>query len=172
MRRLAAALLLVLALAHPAAAQKKWPPERLENLKVLPESIPVRALVDTVHEAASLGVLDRDEVVFIERYQERLADLGVDIRVGSRVPAYCSSIGYWLLAFLPRDAARRVLEMSRRVKINENTPVALDEIEEQLAVVRELGYAISDSTFVAGLRVLAAPILGADGNAVAAISVP
>src|SRR3954451_6778894 len=66
----------------------------------------LRALVGKVHEAASLGILDRDEVVFIERYQERLADLGVDIRVGSRVPAYCSSIGHCLLAFLPRDASR------------------------------------------------------------------
>src|SRR3954447_24298462 len=131
----------------------------------------LRALVGTVHEAASLGILDRDEVVYIERYQERLADLSVDIRVGSRVPAYCSLIGHCLLAFLPRDASRRVLELSRRVKINDSTPVALDEIETQLAAVREQGYAISDSTFVAGLRVLAAPILGADGWAVAAVSV-
>src|SRR6476619_1014856 len=52
----------------------------------------LRGLVNTVHEAASLGILDRDEVVYIERCQERLADLGVDVRVGSRVPAYCSSI--------------------------------------------------------------------------------
>jgi IclR family transcriptional regulator, pca regulon regulatory protein len=131
----------------------------------------LRALVGTVHEAASLGILDRDEVVFIERAQGGRDDLGVDIRIGSRVPAYCSAIGHALLAFLPRAEARRILELSRRVKINEQTPVAIDDIEKQLAVVRELGYALSDATYVAGLRVLSAPILDADNYAIAAISV-
>src|SRR5689334_20993879 len=131
----------------------------------------LRALVGTVHEAASLGILDRDEVVFIERAQGGRDDLGVDIRIGSRVPAYCSAIGHALLAFLPHAEARRTLELSRRVKINEQMPVAIDDIEKQLAVVRELGYALSDATYVAGLRVLSAPILGADNYAIAAISV-
>jgi IclR family pca regulon transcriptional regulator len=131
----------------------------------------LRALVSMVHEAASIGILDRDEVIYIERYQEGLADLGVDLRVGSRIPAYCTAIGHCILAFLPHAEARRILGLSRLVKINEHTPITLEEIEEQLAAVRQLGYAISDSTYVAGLRVLAAPILGADGCAVAAISV-
>ena len=56
MRRLAAALPLVLALARPAAAQQ-WPPERLKNLEVLPKDIPVRALVDTMARfTRALGV--------------------------------------------------------------------------------------------------------------------
>jgi DNA-binding IclR family transcriptional regulator len=45
----------------------------------------LRALVGTVREAASIGILDRDEVVYIERYQEGQARLGVDIRVGSAI---------------------------------------------------------------------------------------
>ena len=44
------------------------------------------------------GILDRDEVVYIERYQEGHARLGVDIRVGSRIPAYCTAIGHSILA--------------------------------------------------------------------------
>jgi IclR family transcriptional regulator, pca regulon regulatory protein len=131
----------------------------------------LRALVGTVREAASIGILDRDEVVYIERYQEGQTRLGVDIRVGSRIPAYCTAIGHCILAFLPRAETRRILGMSRRVKVNEHTPVTLEEIEQQLAEVRAAGYAISDSTYIAGLRVLAAPILGADGFAIAALSV-
>ena len=57
------------------------------------------------------------------------------------------------------------------MKINEHTPVTLAEIEAQLEEVRSLGYAISNSTYIAGLRVLSAPILGADGCAIAALSV-
>jgi IclR family pca regulon transcriptional regulator len=131
----------------------------------------LRALVGTVREAASIGILDRDEVVYIERYQEGQTRLGVDIRVGSRIPAYCTAIGHSILAFLPRPEARRILGMSRRIKVNEHTPVTLEEIETQLADVRAAGYAISDSTYIAGLRVLAAPILGTDGYAIAALSV-
>lgn len=131
----------------------------------------LRTLVGTVREAASVGILDRDEVVYIERYQEGQVRLGVDIRVGSRIPAYCTAIGHSILAFLPRAETRRILGLSRRVRVNEHTPVTLEEIEEQLAEVRAVGYAISDSTYIAGLRVLAAPIIGADGCAIAALSV-
>src|SRR6478672_3918710 len=131
----------------------------------------LRALVGTVREAASIGILDRDEVVYIERYQEGHARLGVDIRVGSRIPAYCTALGHSILAFLPRAEVRHILGLSRRVKINEHTPVTLAEIEAQLEEVRSLGYAIADSTYIAGLRVMSAPILGADGCAIAAISV-
>lgn len=131
----------------------------------------LRALVGTVHEAASIGILDRGEVVYIERFQEGQTRLGVDIRVGSRIPACCTAIGHSILAFLPRAETRRILGLSRRVKVNEDTPVTLEEIEEQLEQVRMAGYAISDSTSVAGLRVLAVPILGADGFAIAALSV-
>jgi IclR family pca regulon transcriptional regulator len=131
----------------------------------------LRALVGTVREAASIGILDRDEVVYIERFNEGQARLGVDIRVGSRLPAYCTAIGHSILAFLPRTETRRILAMSRRVKINDHTPVTLDEIEEQLREVRSAGYAISDSEYIAGLRVLSAPILGSDGCAIAALSV-
>jgi IclR family pca regulon transcriptional regulator len=131
----------------------------------------LRALVGTVREAASIGILDRDEVVFIERYQEGQARLGVDIRVGSRVPAYCTAIGHSILAFLPRAETRRIVGMSRRIKINEDTPVTLEEIEARLEKVRAAGYALADSEYIAGLRVLAAPILGADNYAIAALSV-
>lgn len=131
----------------------------------------LRALVGTVREAASVGVLDHDEVVYIERYQEGQTRLGVDIRVGSRIPAYCTAIGHSILAFLPRHEARRILSASRRVKVNDDLPVTLEEIEQQLAEVRAAGYAISDSTYIAGLRVLSAPILGVDGHAIAALSV-
>ena len=104
----------------------------------------LRALVGAVREAASIGILDRDEVVYIDRYQEGQARLGVDIRVGSRLPAYCTAIGHSILAFLPRAETRRILGLSRRVRVNEQTPVTLEEIEEKLGEVRATGYAISD----------------------------
>ena len=104
----------------------------------------LRTLVGEVREAASIGILDRDEVVYIERYQEGQARLGVDIRVGSRLPAYCTAIGHSILAFLPRAERRRILGLTRRVKVNDHTPVTLEEIEEKLEEARATGYAISE----------------------------
>ena len=65
----------------------------------------------------------------------------------------------------------RILGLTRRVKVNDHTPVTLEQIEEKLEEARAAGYAISDSEYIAGLRVLSAPILGADGFAIAALSV-
>ena len=104
----------------------------------------LRTLVGEVREAASVGILDRDEVVYIERYQEGQARLGVDIRVGSRLPAYCTAIGHSILAFLPRAETRRILGLTRRVKVNDHTPVTLEQIEEKLEEARAAGYAISE----------------------------
>ena len=91
--------------------------------------------------------------------------------MGSRLPAYCTAIGHSILAFLPRAETRRILGLTRRVKVNDHTPVTLEEIEGKLEEARAAGYAISDSEYIAGLRVLSAPILGADGFAIAALSV-
>lgn len=64
----------------------------------------LRSLVGEVNEAASVAVLDGAEVVYIERVQAGMVRLGVDVRVGSRIPAYCSAVGLAILAYLPRSS--------------------------------------------------------------------
>ncbi|MCK8787835.1 IclR family transcriptional regulator [Roseomonas sp. NAR14] len=132
----------------------------------------LRSLVGEVNEAASLGVLDGTYVVYVERVQAGLARMGVDIRVGSRIPACHSAIGHALLAFLPEADLGKVLEGSDLDRSDPgagvNSPQAL---RQRLAAIRRDGYALSDWASVNGLRVLAAPVLGRDGIAVAALSV-
>ena len=130
----------------------------------------LRSLVGEVNEAASLGVLDGVDVVYIERVQAGLVRLGVDVRVGTRIPAYYSAIGHAILAFLPRDEARRILEASNRVKLNATTPTTLAEIERRLEQVRRDGYATSESDIIAGLRILAVPVIDGDGCVIASVS--
>ena len=131
----------------------------------------LRTLVGALNEAASLGVLDGADVVYIERIQAGLTRLGVDVRIGSRVPAYSTAIGHALLGFMPRDAQLRVLEAREREKVTPRTPVELDAILARLAGVRERGYAFSDQESVSGLLVLSAPVLDLDGVPLAAVSV-
>lgn len=131
----------------------------------------LRALVGEVNEAASVGVLEGPEIVYIERIQAGLTRLGVDIRIGSRVPVYSTAIGHAILAFLPRETQVRVLESRPRPKLTEHTPTDLADLLVRFDAVRARGYAVSDQETVSGLRVLSAPVLDADGTPVAGLSV-
>lgn len=131
----------------------------------------LRSLVGSVNEAASLGVLEGGHVVYVERVQAGLTRLGVDVRIGSTVPAWYSAIGHALLAWLPAREQKRVLELLPRVKLTPATLTAIPDILRQLAKIRHAGWALSDQDVVPGLRVLAAPVLDRDGRPVAAVSV-
>ena len=131
----------------------------------------LRALVGSVNEAASIGVLVESEAVYIDRVQALQARLGVDVRVGSRVALYCSAIGHALIAHLPRQQRAVLLATAPRVKLTRFTPTSIKEIEARLALVRERGFAVSDQETVVGLRALAAPILDTEGHVYAALSV-
>lgn len=131
----------------------------------------LRSLVGQVSEAASIGVIEGSDIVYIERVQANLVRLGVSVRVGSRIPVYCTAIGHSILAHMPLERRLEILNLRERIKLTPRTPVTIPDIEERLALVRSRGYALSDQDTVNGLRVLAAPILDADGHPFAAVSV-
>ena len=131
----------------------------------------LRSLVGEVSEAASFCVLDGPDVVYVERVHAGLARLGVDIRIGSRIPAYYTAIGHSILAYLPETEVNRILTMRDRVKLTPKTTTSIAEIDRRLELVRQQGYAFSDQDTAPMLRVIAAPILDADDHPVAALSV-
>jgi IclR family pca regulon transcriptional regulator len=131
----------------------------------------LRSLVGELNEAASLGVLDGADVVYIDRVRAGLTRIGVDIRIGTTIPAYCSAIGQAILAYLPADELARLLAAVPRPGNMPSKPMTRDEIKRDLADVREHGFALRDSYFGSGLRILAAPVLDIDNYPVAAVSV-
>lgn len=131
----------------------------------------LRSLVGEISEAASLGVIEGGDVLYIERVRAGLARLGVDIRIGTTIPAATSAIGHAMLAFMPEDEVAQVLAAPSRPG---GMPVRhMEEAKFQagLREAREAGYVVRDSPFTVGLRVLAVPVLDLDGYAVAAVSV-
>jgi IclR family pca regulon transcriptional regulator len=140
------------------------------DLRVIARPI-LSTLVGEVIEAASLAALDGAEMVYLERVHAGLARMGVDVRIGTRLPAYYTAMGHAVLAFLPRETVLRVLALRERVKITPATPTTVEEIERCLNRVRKSGFAVADPEVIIGLRVLAVPVLNGDGNAVAAVSV-
>lgn len=131
----------------------------------------LRGLVGEVNEAASIGVLDGSSVVYVERVQAGLTQLGVDVRIGSRVAAYSSAVGQAILAWLPQDQQVKVLRGQPLVKLTDTTLTDIDALVERLAQIRATGYAVSNQETVAGLYVMAAPVLDIDGLPVASLSV-
>lgn len=131
----------------------------------------LRSIVGELNEAASLGVLDGADVLYIDRVRAGLTRIGVDIRIGTTIPAYCSAIGQAILAYLPPAELTRLLATSPRSGSFPNMPMTKDEIKRDLADVRDHGYALRDSYFGSGLRILAAPVLDLDNYPVAAVSV-
>jgi IclR family pca regulon transcriptional regulator len=131
----------------------------------------LRGLVGEINEAASIGVLDGSSVMYAERVQAGLTQLGVDVRIGSRVPAYSTAVGQAILAWMPRDAQLQVLRGQPLLKLTETTITDLDALLARLEQIRAMGYALSNQETVAGLYVLAVPVLDIDGTPVAALSV-
>ncbi len=138
------------------------------DLKMLARPLLTELVPDLV-DAASLGMLDDTDVVYVERVQTELR-ISLDRRTGSRTGAYSAALGHAMLAHLPVEKAEDVLRRSNRVRLSERTLTDVDELMNRLALVRKRGYAISDGENAYGLRTVAAAVLDADGAPVAGVS--
>jgi len=126
-------------------------------------------LVASVHESSSISVLDGTEIVYVVRVPTRRI-MTVAISVGTRFPAYCTSMGRVLLAALDEDSLSRYLSLvplRARTERTVTNPAALRKI---LAEVHQAGYAVVDQELEDGLVSLAAPIRDATGTVVAALN--
>jgi IclR family pca regulon transcriptional regulator len=130
----------------------------------------LREVVPDIADAGSLGVLERGEVIYLERVQAGLDRHGLDRRPGSRTGAYAAALGHAILAYLPREAQIEHLESTERVKLSERTLVDLDALLERLDDVRTRGFAVSDGENAYGLRTVAAPIFDVGGEPLAGLS--
>lgn len=131
----------------------------------------LRSLVGEISEAASVGVLDGADILYVERVRAGLTRLGVDIRIGTNIPAVSGVIGHAILAFLPEAERERVLAIPPRRGELAVSQFTRQELRTALETVRRRGYALQDSAFGNGLRILAAPVLDIDGYPLAAVSV-
>lgn len=131
---------------------------------------PLERLSQETGETVSHAVLDGLEIVYVDRIRNRQI-VGVVLGLGSRLPAHCTSMGKAMLAFLSNEQLSKRLKRARLSACTANSITSVEDLQNDLVKVRERGYAINDQELAMGLRALAAPILGADGRAVAAVNV-
>ncbi len=124
----------------------------------------------TLRESFSVATLDGDEIVYIARTQVPSRVMAVDLHIGSRLPAYCTSMGRVLLAFLPPDQLEAYLARVELIPHTTRTITSVEKLRLALRNVRRLGYALVDQELEVGLRSLAVPVYGPGGRVVATVN--
>jgi len=130
----------------------------------------VEELVARVRESSSISVLDGQQIVYVVRVPTKRI-MTVAISVGTRFPAYATSMGRVLLAALPAGELDRYLDEVTMEPLTSRTVTDPGRLREILAEVARQGYAIVDQELEVGLRAVAAPIRGAADVGMAAINV-
>jgi IclR family pca regulon transcriptional regulator len=142
---------------------------RRDQLAQLAQPLLSRAR-DELAESVSLAVLDDDGALFIARAEaEHIVSTGV--RVGARLPAYCSATGRVLLGQFPDQEILTRIGRKPLARRTSHTLTKPSEVLAEVRSVREKGYAISDEELELGLRALAVPVMGANDEIIGAVSV-
>jgi IclR family pca regulon transcriptional regulator len=129
----------------------------------------LEALSERVHESVSVTVLDGADIVYVARVPTKRI-MTISLGLGSRLPAYCTSMGRVLLAELGPDelAAALPAELARHTELTVATAADLAVVLKQ---VRSQGWSLVDQELEMGLRSVAAPLRDASGRAVAAMNI-
>lgn len=137
------------------------------------QGAPVRAIlkatVAKVGETCNIGVLDGLDFVYLDRIEAEWS-LRVHLTAGSRVPAYCTSGGKSLLAWLDRDLREALIRSAPLKAFTDRTIIKPDVLSSELDRIRRDGYAINVEEFTVGIVGAAVPILDESGRALGALA--
>ncbi|KWE99424.1 IclR family transcriptional regulator domain-containing protein [Burkholderia pseudomultivorans] len=125
---------------------------------------------DKLQESVSLAVLDDGYSVFIAR-AEAVRIVSTGVKLGGRLPAYCSATGRVLLSDLPEAQVREHLKSVPMKRFTSRTVADLDGVLEAIRRAAGDGYAISDEELEIGMSAMAVPVRNRSGQIEAAVSV-
>jgi IclR family pca regulon transcriptional regulator len=127
-------------------------------------------LSEKVGQSASASVLDGTEILYVARASQKRV-MSINLTPGSRLPAYCASMGRVLLAALPEAEARAILARS---DLKANTPRTITDPEKLIAEFRSVrahGYAVIDQELELGLCSIAVPVENDRGQLICALNI-
>jgi IclR family pca regulon transcriptional regulator len=122
-----------------------------------------------LHESFSVATLDGEDIVYIARTQVNRV-MAVDLHIGSRLPAYCTSMGRILLAYLPVEQLEQYFAKVNLVPHTTRTITSVEKLRLILRNIRRNGYAICDQEYEVGLRSIAVPVYSSSGRVVATLN--
>jgi IclR family transcriptional regulator, pca regulon regulatory protein len=142
----------------------------LSSLSLPEVALPhMESLVAQVNESCSISVLDDTDVVYVARVPTRRI-MSITLAVGTRLPAFVTSMGRVLLAGLPDEELEERLSRIEIVPLTPRTVKDKEALRTILASVRRQGYAATDQELEEGLRSVAVPLRGSSGTVTAALN--
>jgi IclR family pca regulon transcriptional regulator len=124
-----------------------------------------------IHESCSMAILDGDDLMYVARASASRRIMSIDLGIGSRLPAYCTSMGRVLLAHLPPAELAIYLRRAKLLPHTPRTELSVDRLAGILDTVRAREYAVVDQELEIGLRSIAVPVTDAGGRVTAALNV-
>lgn len=122
----------------------------------------------------NIAVLDGSEILYVDRarsFRRGQNKIDLNLRLGSRLPAYCTSMGKVLLAHLPENEQRDLIGELQLTRRGPNSTTSKKALRTELEQIREEGLAVNDEELAEGLYSMAAPIRNEAREVVAAINI-
>jgi len=143
----------------------------INKIDIVQLAIPyMEALSKKYNEAINLAKLDKDEIVYIHKI-ESFTTLKLDLKLGSRHPAYCTALGKLLLAYLEEDELNFYLERVKLKKFTSNTITHQEKLKEEVISIRQQGYAFDNEEYVKGVCCLATSVRDYNNKVCVALSI-
>lgn len=129
----------------------------------------LESVTEKLHESCSLSILDNNQVLYLARSAGARV-MSVTLSVGTRLPAYCTSLGRVLLSGLTDDQLSSYLQSEKLEKLTPKTVVEAASLLQIIQNARREGFALVDEELEIGLRSLAVPVKTRSGKVIAAIN--
>ena len=123
-----------------------------------------------LNESCSIATLDGDDILYIARASSSRI-MTIDLDIGSRLPAWSTSMGRVLLSHQPEEKLNDMLARVTMIRYTPQTISSVSKLRSELKTVREQGYALNDQELEMGLRSLAVPLFNTQGQVEAALNV-
>ncbi len=130
----------------------------------------MKRLTEETNETTHLGVLDGNEVAYIDKVDNSQA-VEMRSRIGARVHIHASALGKAIVANLPERSRQLIMEHWRPVGLTKNTINDPASLRQEFEAVRSRGYAVDDEENEIGIRCIGAPIFDHTASVVGALSV-
>jgi IclR family pca regulon transcriptional regulator len=131
----------------------------------------LQRVADATNENCSIGVLDRGDVMYIARAQSGARKMTMNIGIGARLPAFCTSMGRVLLAGLAPPALDAYLATLELRAYTQYTVRTLPELRAAIDAARDRGWCFTNQEMEHGIRSIAVPLHDRSGTVVAAMNV-
>jgi IclR family pca regulon transcriptional regulator len=121
-------------------------------------------------ETVNLAIPNGVEIIYVERIKGQHT-LNVDIKIGSRLPVFCTSMGRAMLAALPEERWDDFLSPKNMISLTPRTLTKREAILKELRKAKFRGFAVNNEEVDLGIRSVAAPIRNLNGDVVAAVNI-